>query len=68
VELIVAAILKDIENQALQLSSQERGALIRRLIVSLEGAPEDSKPGTKKWHGAWRIWKRDARNGFRQPK
>lgn len=36
------AILKDIENQALQLSPQERGELIHRLIVSLEGVPEDS--------------------------
>ena len=38
----MAAILKDIENQALQLSPPERGELIHRLIVSLEGTPEDS--------------------------
>jgi putative addiction module component (TIGR02574 family) len=50
VELIVAAVLKDIENQASQLSSQERGALIRRLIVSLEGVPEDSPESIAK---AW---------------
>ena len=46
----MAAILKDIENQALQLSSQERGVLIRRLIVSLEGAPEDTPESIAK---AW---------------
>ncbi|MHB1187619.1 addiction module protein [Thiobacillus sp.] len=49
-ELIMAAILKDIENQALRLSSQERGALIGRLIVSLEGVPEDSPESIAK---AW---------------
>lgn len=38
----MAALLKEIENQALQLSPQERGELIHRLIVSLEGAPEDT--------------------------
>ena len=32
----MAALLKEIENQALQLSRQERGELIHRLIVSLE--------------------------------
>lgn len=36
VELIMAVTLKDIENQALQLTQQERGELIRRLIISLE--------------------------------
>jgi putative addiction module component (TIGR02574 family) len=41
-EYIVAAILKEIESQALQLSPPERGELIHRLIVSLEGEPEDS--------------------------
>jgi putative addiction module component (TIGR02574 family) len=46
----MAAILKDIENQALQLSSQERGALIHRLIVSLEGASEDTPESIAK---AW---------------
>jgi putative addiction module component (TIGR02574 family) len=39
---MMAAILKEIENQALQLSPPERGELIHRLIVSLEGEPEDS--------------------------
>lgn len=36
----MAAILKEIENQALQLSPQERGELIHRLILSLEDEPE----------------------------
>lgn len=36
----MAAILKELENQALQLSPQERGELIHRLIVSLEGPAE----------------------------
>jgi putative addiction module component (TIGR02574 family) len=38
----MAAILKELEDQALQLSPQERGELIHRLIVSLEGTPEDT--------------------------
>lgn len=38
----MAAILKEIEDQALQLSPKERGELAHRLIVSLEGEPEDS--------------------------
>jgi putative addiction module component (TIGR02574 family) len=38
----MAALLKEIENQALQLSPQERGELIHRLIVSLEGPTEDT--------------------------
>ncbi|MBE0625464.1 MAG: addiction module protein [Burkholderiales bacterium] len=38
----MAADLKEIESQALQLSPEERGELIHRLIVSLEGQPEDS--------------------------
>lgn len=38
----MAALLKEIENQALQLSPQERGELIHRLIVSLEGTSEDT--------------------------
>jgi putative addiction module component (TIGR02574 family) len=38
----MAAILKELENQALQLSPQERGELIYRLIVSLEGSVEDT--------------------------
>lgn len=36
----MTAILKEIENQALQLSPQERGELIQHLILSLEGRPE----------------------------
>jgi putative addiction module component (TIGR02574 family) len=38
------------KKQALRLSLQERGALIRRLIVSLEGVPEDSPESIAK---AW---------------
>jgi putative addiction module component (TIGR02574 family) len=38
----MATILKELENQALQLSPQERGELIYRLIVSLEGSVEDT--------------------------
>lgn len=38
----MAAILKELETQALQLTPQERGELIHRLIVSLEGDPEDT--------------------------
>ena len=38
----MAALLKEIEDQALQLSPRERGELIHRLIVSLEGTPEDT--------------------------
>ncbi|MDP2109265.1 MAG: addiction module protein [Thiobacillus sp.] len=38
----MAAILKELETQALQLSPRERGELIHRLIVSLEGEPEDT--------------------------
>jgi putative addiction module component (TIGR02574 family) len=38
----MTSILKEIEIQALQLSPPERGELIHRLIVSLEGEPEDS--------------------------
>ena len=41
-ENIVAAVLKEIESQALQLSPPDRSELIHRLIVSLEGEPEDS--------------------------
>ena len=46
----MAAILKEIERQALQLSPSERGELIHRLIVSLEGDPEDSPEAIAK---AW---------------
>lgn len=38
----MTAILKEIESQALSLSPQERGELIHRLIVSLEGESEDT--------------------------
>ena len=38
----MSAILKEIEEQALQLPPKERGELAHRLIVSLEGEPEDS--------------------------
>ncbi len=46
----MAAILKEIEAQALQLSPQERGELIHRLIVSLEGPAEDTPEAIAK---AW---------------
>ena len=46
----MAAILKDIEDQALSLTPRERGELIRRLIVSLEGEAEDSPEAIAK---AW---------------
>jgi putative addiction module component (TIGR02574 family) len=38
----MAAILEELENQALRLSPKERGDLIHRLIVSLDGKPEES--------------------------
>ena len=41
-EAIVSAILKEIEEQALRLTPKERGELAHRLIVSLDGEPEDS--------------------------
>lgn len=43
-------ILEELENQALQLPPQERGELIHRLIVSLDGEPEDSPEAIAK---AW---------------
>lgn len=46
----MAAALKEIEEQALQLSPKERGELIHRLIVSLESPPEDSPEAIAK---AW---------------
>lgn len=46
----MAAILKELENQALQLSPQERGELIHRLIISLEGTVEDTPEAIAK---AW---------------
>lgn len=38
----MTAALKEIEDQALSLSPKERGELIHRLIVSLEGEPDES--------------------------
>lgn len=38
----MAATLKELETQALQLSPRERGELVHRLIVSLEGVPKES--------------------------
>ena len=42
--------MEDIEAQALQLTPQERSELARRLILSLEGAPEDTPEAIAK---AW---------------
>ena len=38
----MAALLKEIEDQALSLTPKERGELIHRLIVSLEGELKDT--------------------------
>lgn len=38
----MATILEKLEEQALQLPPAERGQLIHRLIVSLDGEPEDT--------------------------
>ena len=38
----MGALLKEIEAQAMQLPLKERGELAHRLIVSLDGEPEDS--------------------------
>ena len=38
----MAAILEELESQALRLSPKERGELIHRLIISLDGKPEES--------------------------
>lgn len=46
----MAEKLNEIESQALQLSPEERGELIHRLIISLEGEPEDSPEAIAK---AW---------------
>lgn len=46
----MAAILKEIENQALNLTPKERGELIHRLIVSLESEAEESPEAIAK---AW---------------
>jgi putative addiction module component (TIGR02574 family) len=37
-----AALLKEIEDHALQLSPRAHSELVRRLILSLEGTPEDT--------------------------
>jgi len=46
----MAANFKEIESQALQLSPEERGELIHRLIISLDGEPEESPEAIAK---AW---------------
>ena len=46
----MAVTLKDIENQALQLSPQDRCELIHRLIVSLESVSDDTPEAIAK---AW---------------
>lgn len=46
----MGAILKEIEEQALQLTPKERSELAHRLIVSLDGEPEDSPEAIAK---AW---------------
>ena len=38
----MGAILKEIEEQALRLPPKERSELAHRLLVSLDGEPEDS--------------------------
>lgn len=46
----MGAMLEELENQALQLTPEERGELIHRLIISLEGEPEDTPEAIAK---AW---------------
>jgi putative addiction module component (TIGR02574 family) len=46
----MGAMLKELENQALQLSPKERSELIHRLIVSLDSEPEDTPEAIAK---AW---------------
>ena len=46
----MGAMLKELENQALQLSPKERSELIHRLIVSLDNEPEDTPEAIAK---AW---------------
>ena len=46
----MATTFKELEEQALQLPPLERGELIHRLIVSLEGSPDDSAEAIAK---AW---------------
>ena len=38
----MAALLNELEDQALRLSPRERGELVRSLILSLEGTPQDT--------------------------
>ena len=38
----MGALLKKLEEQALRLSPKERGELAHRLIVSLDGEPQDN--------------------------
>jgi putative addiction module component (TIGR02574 family) len=38
----MGAMLEELENKAPQLLPKERGELIHRLIISLEGEPEDT--------------------------
>lgn len=46
----MGVMLEELENQALQLTPEERGELIHRLIISLEGEPEDTPEAIAK---AW---------------
>ena len=46
----MGAVLKEIEEQAMQLPLKERSELAHRLLVSLEGEPEDSPEAIAK---AW---------------
>jgi putative addiction module component (TIGR02574 family) len=46
----MSAILKELEEQALRLPPKERSELAHRLLVSLEGDPEDSPEAIAK---AW---------------
>jgi putative addiction module component (TIGR02574 family) len=46
----MGAILKEIEAQALSLPPKERSELVHRLLVSLDGEPEDSPEAIAK---AW---------------
>ncbi len=46
----MGAMIEDLEAQALKLDPKERSELIHRLIVSLEGEPEDTPEAIAK---AW---------------
>lgn len=47
----MAAILEELENQALRLSPKERGELIHPLIISLDGEPKESPEAiAKAWY------------------